>query len=66
MKTVYDSSRLYKDNLRKKVTGVCAGVAKHFGLEPWMVRLGAVVAFLMFPMPLVIAYIAATLLLPSR
>ncbi len=66
MKTIYDTNRIYRDTVRKKVTGVCAGLAKHYGLEAWMVRLGTVVAFLMFPVPIAIAYVLATLLLPTR
>jgi phage shock protein C len=66
MNRFHDVNRIYKDNVRKKVSGVCAGVAKHWGLEAWIVRLITIGAFLMFPVAIAIAYIVATVMLPSR
>ena len=40
---------LYRDPSRGKIGGVCAGIARYYGLEPWVVRLIAVTALLFFP-----------------
>lgn len=66
MKTIYDTQQLHKHAYRKKIAGVCAGLARHWGLETWLVRLGAAVGFIMFPMVVAIAYTVAALVLPSR
>lgn len=58
--------RMYRDTLRRKVSGVCAGVAKHFGFEPWMVRLAAIALFIFMPVPVAIAYVLAVVLIPAR
>lgn len=66
MKRYYDLNRIYKDSVRRKFTGVCAGTARYFNIEVWIVRLVAILAFITLPMPVAIAYILATVLLPSR
>lgn len=66
MKQFYDTSRIYRSSVNKKVKGVCAGIAHHYGIESWMVRLATIIAFFAFPGPIAIAYIVAILLLPTR
>ena len=66
MRHIYETNRIYKDNVNKKVMGVCSGIAKHYGVETWIVRLTAILAFFMFPGAIAIAYVVATLLLPTR
>lgn len=66
MKQVYDTNRIYRSSINKKVMGVCAGVAHHYGFETWMVRIATILAFLAFPGPIAIAYIVAIILLPTR
>ena len=66
MKRYIDVNRLYKDSTHSKVTGVCAGLARHFSVPRWLVRVAAVVCLLALPTVTAIAYITATLLLPSR
>ena len=66
MKDYYDINRIYKDSVRKKLTGVCAGCARYFGVDTWIVRLLTIIVFLAFPIPVAIAYLMATLLLPTR
>lgn len=61
-----NQSCIYKDNFHKKITGVCAGIARHFDIPRWQVRAVAVVSLLVMPHIAVIAYIVATLLLRSR
>ncbi len=60
------SGGLYRAKVSKKVSGVCAGVAGHYGFPVWAVRLAAVLLFLALPMAVLIAYLAATVILPSR
>ena len=62
----YDTNTIYKDNVNKVVTGVCAGVARRYQLANWQVRAAAVGCLIMFPMPTGVAYVVATLLLRSR
>ena len=66
MKSYYDVNRIYKSQRNKKVMGVCAGIARHYDIEAWIVRLATVLAFLAFPGPIAIAYIVAVILLPTR
>jgi len=61
MKRYYDLNRIYKDSVRKK-----PGAARYYNIEVWIVRLVAILAFIALPMPVAIAYILATVLLPSR
>lgn len=41
--------KLYRDPRREKIGGVCAGIARYYGMEPWVVRCIAVTALLFFP-----------------
>jgi phage shock protein C len=41
--------RLYRDPSREKIVGVCAGIARYYGVEPWVVRCIAVTGLLFFP-----------------
>jgi phage shock protein C len=41
--------RLYRDRRRRKIAGVCAGIARYYGMEPWVIRLIAVTGLLFFP-----------------
>ncbi len=43
------SGRLYRDPANQKIGGVCAGVARYFGIETWMVRLGALTGLFVLP-----------------
>ncbi len=38
---------LYRDTVNGKIGGVCAGLADYFNIEVWLVRILAVVAFVM-------------------
>lgn len=66
MRTVYDSDKIYRDARRSKISGICAGLAKHWNMQVWIVRLLAIGGFLMFPVAFAIAYLAGIVLLPSR
>ena len=47
------------------IAGVCAGVARRFGINPLIVRL-LVVASVFLPGPQVIAYVALWILMPRE
>ena len=53
----------YLDRSNGKAFGVCAGIARHFGWDPTIVRVGLVMATLLGGFPwTVIAYVAAALI----
>ncbi len=43
------SGHLYRDVENAKIGGVCAGVARYFGLQSWTIRLGALTGLLFLP-----------------
>ncbi|MEZ5550602.1 MAG: PspC domain-containing protein [Pseudomonadales bacterium] len=43
------SARLYRDVENEKIAGVCAGIARYYGMETWVVRCMAVTGLLFFP-----------------
>ncbi len=57
---------LAKDSVHKKLSGVCGGIAKHYNLPRIAVRVGAIVALLMFPVATGVAYLVATILMPNK
>jgi phage shock protein PspC (stress-responsive transcriptional regulator) len=57
---------LTKDVVHKKLSGVCGGIAKHYNLPRLAVRAGAIVALLMFPVATGVAYLVATVLIPTK
>jgi phage shock protein PspC (stress-responsive transcriptional regulator) len=56
---------LSKDTQHKKLTGVCAGIAKYYDYPRLAVRLGALGTFILFPVPAGVAYVVASILLPN-
>jgi phage shock protein C len=58
--------RLYRNPRRGYVSGVCAGIADYFGMEPFLIRLAMVVGAFFFTLPVLIAYVVAVLALPAR
>lgn len=66
MRDYFDVNRLYKDTANRKISGVCAGLAKHWSVPSLLVRVAAVVCLIVLPTVTAIAYITATLLIPSR
>jgi phage shock protein PspC (stress-responsive transcriptional regulator) len=57
---------LTKDLVNRKVSGVCGGIARHYELPSWGVRIGALASLFMFPVVTGVAYIVAAILLPNR
>lgn len=63
MKAVFNENRLFRDAQRAKISGVCAGLAKQVDINPWIVRGGAILSFVVFPFATALAYVLAILLL---
>ena len=57
--------RLYRSRDQRMVAGVCGGIAKFTGTDPTIVRLLAVLSFLL-PGPQVLAYVLAWILVPDQ
>lgn len=64
----FNPLQLYRDGERGVLLGVCAGIADHFGLPLWKVRLLALVPLLLPPaaVPAILAYLFAGFYLPLR
>ena len=58
--------RLYRDRERRKISGVCAGIAAYFGIDPLPLRVTALVAAFLFPFPVIPAYFILSWILPRR
>ncbi|OUR80113.1 hypothetical protein A9Q75_11165 [Colwellia psychrerythraea] len=56
---------LSKDVANKKLTGVCAGIAKHYDFPRLAVRIAAIAALIMLPVVTGVAYVVASMLLPN-
>ena len=56
--------RLAKDRSRKKISGVAAGIAEYFGLEPTLVRIAFVLAAIFGQGAGVLLYLILTMALP--
>jgi phage shock protein C len=61
----YRTSRLYQDKHRQKIAGVCAGIARYFGVEVWVVRGAALTGLIFMPSIVVPAYFIAMFVLPK-
>ena len=55
--------KLYKSGKNKMIDGVCAGIADYFGIDPTLVRLGAVV-LTCFAGGGILAYIICAIIVP--
>lgn len=66
MNRTYDNRTIYKETLHKKLSGVCGGIARYYNMERWLVRGLTLLALVVFPMATGIAYLVASILMPSR
>ncbi len=58
--------RLYKDKRNQQISGVCAGIAKYFSIDPTLVRLvWALVTLLSAAFPGVLIYIICAIVIPD-
>lgn len=58
--------KLYRNTEDKMFCGVCSGLADYFDVDPTLVRLGAVLLFVLNPAVTTILYIAACLIVPEK
>jgi phage shock protein C len=66
MRNYFDVNRLYRDSVKSKVSGVCAGLARHWQQPTWLIRIAAIACFLFLPVATAVAYIVAVVLIPSK
>jgi len=66
MRPYINVNRIYKDSTHAKVSGVCAGLAKHWSVPRVLVRVAAVVCLITLPTITAIVYVTATILIPNR
>lgn len=59
----YRTRRLYRDPKRGKIGGVCAGLARYFGFETWVVRCMALTGLIFMGSIVVPAYLIAWVVL---
>ena len=59
-------SELYIDSSDEKVAGVCAALARYFGVETWMVRMGALTGLIFVPGVVFPAYWIAYFVMEKR
>ncbi|MDX1341488.1 MAG: PspC domain-containing protein [Reinekea sp.] len=57
---------LYRNTRDQKIAGVCAGLADHFNVDHWVIRLAAVGGFFFFNTLMIFAYIGAWIALAPR
>ena len=57
---------LTKDVVYKKLSGVCAGLAKYYQLPRLAVRVAAIAALIIFPVATGVAYLVAAILMPTK
>jgi phage shock protein C len=55
----YRTRKLYRDVRHQRIAGVCAGIARYFGMEAWVVRCIAVTGLIFMSQIVVPAYLIA-------
>jgi phage shock protein C len=61
----YRTTKLYRDTRRQKVAGVCAGLARYFGVETWVVRCVGVTGIIFMPSIVIPAYLIGMFVIPK-
>jgi len=61
----YRTTRLYRDTRRAKIGGVCAGLARYFGVETWVVRCVAITGVIFMPSIVIPAYFIGMFVIPK-
>ena len=59
------STALVRPNSGRIIAGVCAALARRFGVKPWQVRLLFVLSCLL-PGPQILLYLALWIILPKQ
>ncbi len=60
-----NGKRLYKSRNDKKISGVCAGIAEYFGIDPTLIRLLWAVVTLFTIGTGILAYILCAIIMPE-
>ncbi len=60
----YRTSRLYRDTRRRMIAGVCAGLARYWGMERWVVRCLAITGVIFMGSIVIPAYLIAMFVIP--
>ena len=58
--------RLYRSNANRMISGVCAGIAEYFEVDPTLVRLVWAVVTCFTAGAGIVAYIAASIIIPEQ
>lgn len=59
------NKKLYRSEVGKMITGVCAGIGEYFNIDPTIVRLGFIIFGCMGGSG-IIAYILASVIIPVK
>ena len=60
------SRTLYRDTRNGKLLGVCAGVARYYGIETWVIRCLAITGLIFFNWVTLVTYVVAAIILDKR
>lgn len=66
MSSKFIGNPLTKDRMNRKLSGVCAGVARHYDVPSLAVRAGVIVFGCLFPVFTILGYLLATVLMPDK
>jgi phage shock protein C len=66
MRRYFEINRLYKDSTHRKISGVCAGLAKHWNVPITLIRVAAIVSLIALPTVTAVAYLTATIIIPNK
>lgn len=58
--------RITRTRNGRMITGVCSGVGAYFGVDPTLVRIGAVLLTILTSGAGILLYVAATLIIPEE
>ena len=60
------NKRLYRSRTDKKISGVCAGIAEYFGIDPTIIRIIWALVTLATVFPGVVLYIICAFVIPEE
>lgn len=66
MGSKYIGNPITKDLVNRKVSGVCAGIARHYNLPANLVRVAVIVFACFVPTLAIMGYVLAVLFMPDR
>ncbi|PKM95553.1 MAG: hypothetical protein CVU84_05675 [Firmicutes bacterium HGW-Firmicutes-1] len=58
--------KLYRSSNDKMISGVCAGIAQYFNVDPTLVRIGAVILGFASFFTLILGYIVCAIVMPEK